>query len=216
LTEHPWWEPERTVLDVDIDWVRSVALEELAERLAEAEAVPGERQREPGKPGSFDPWSSRRPAIEAALAARRGGATLRQAAAAAGVHVATLCRWQARSPALAEALEEARREAWGRRSPRNRLRPHVPWDRRCPLCGANVLVLAATRRESGRDLLLVLLQGWPEKFRFWRCSRWPSCRFASWRPRAPGDCPRCGAARFWSHSRQSIGCSGCGARTSPE
>jgi len=35
-------------------------------------------------------------AVEALLKARRAGTTLRRAAAVAGVHVATVCRWQAR------------------------------------------------------------------------------------------------------------------------
>ncbi len=134
--------------------------------------------------------------VAALLRARRAGATLRQAAAAAGVHVATVCRWQARSPELHRLLHEADREARREKyMSRPRGCPRVPWRRDCPDCGAAVEVRSAYR--------------W---MRFWRCSRWPFCRFASWRPRAPLDCPACGGARFWSHSRRSVGCPGCGAR----
>jgi hypothetical protein len=48
--------------------------------------------------------------------------------------------------------------------------------------------------------------------RFWRCGRWPLCSWASWRPRAPRNCKRCGAPCYWSHSRKSIGCSACKMR----
>jgi hypothetical protein len=51
------------------------------------------------------------------------------------------------------------------------------------------------------------------KAHFWRCGRWPECPWASWRPRASRDYRRCGAPRYWSHSRLSIVCSGCGVRT---
>jgi hypothetical protein len=133
---------------------------------------------------------------EALLSARESGATLRQAAAAAGVHVATVCRWQARCPELHHQLHEvateARREKYWRRDWR---RPRVPWRDECPKCSASLQV------RSAYGLL-----------RFWRCSRWPYCPFASWRPRAPWDCSECGAACLWSHSRRSIGCTECGAR----
>jgi PAS domain S-box-containing protein len=47
-----------------------------------------------------------------------------------------------------------------------------------------------------------------------RCGRrWPLCPWASWRPRAPRNCPACGGACFWSHSRKSISCGTCGKRT---
>jgi hypothetical protein len=52
-----------------------------------------------------------RAAVEAMLAARETGATLRQAAAAAGVHVATVCRWQKRDPGLKAALQRAAEDA---------------------------------------------------------------------------------------------------------
>jgi hypothetical protein len=48
---------------------------------------------------------------------------------------------------------------------------------------------------------------------FWCCARRSACGWMSWRPRAPRDCPRCGSPRFWSHSRKSVGCDGCGLRT---
>jgi hypothetical protein len=132
-------------------------------------------------------------AVSALLISRRTGATLREAADAAGVHVATVCRWQNRDPALRQKLREAAAEALeGEVEPR----PSVSWRRDCPLCQAKVVVRSARG-----------------KARFWRCGRWPACPWASWRPRAPRNCRRCGAPRFWSHSRKSIVCSGCGVRT---
>ncbi|HEY1376401.1 MAG TPA: helix-turn-helix domain-containing protein [Gemmataceae bacterium] len=140
--------------------------------------------------------AARRTAARAAmLAARRQGATLREAAAAAGVHVATVCRWQARDPELRDALAEAAEDAREQLRP-PRPRPPVRWRRDCPLCRAKVVIRSA----AGRG-------------RFWRCGRWPRCPWASWRPRAPRDCPRCGAYRVWSHSRKSVVCTGCGLRT---
>jgi hypothetical protein len=132
-------------------------------------------------------------AVQTLLKARRAGNTLRWSAVLAGVHVATVCRWQARDPALRKALADAAREAKDRRKAEPR--PQVRWRRDCPLCKAKVVVRTARGR------------------RFWRCGRWPECPWASWRPRAPRNCRRCGAARFWSHSRLSVGCSGCGVRT---
>ncbi|HZY87510.1 MAG TPA: hypothetical protein VFE78_21915 [Gemmataceae bacterium] len=144
------------------------------------------------------PPARRRSAVQALLQARAAGLTLRQAAQSAGVHVATVCRWQNSDPALRAALEEARaaaREAEllgtgpGRAS--------VRWRRDCPLCRARVVVRTA------------------RGVRFWRCGRWPRCEWASWRPRAPRDCRHCGSPCFWSHSRRSIGCGGCGRRVFP-
>jgi hypothetical protein len=134
-----------------------------------------------------------RKAIEKALDAREAGATLREAAAAASVHVATLCRWQARSPSLREALRDAESEARRMhylRQPRSR--PHVPWSRVCPECGGEVVVRTS-----------------PGMLHYWRCDNWPRCRWASWRPPALLDCPRCGGPCLWSHSRKSIGCTRC-------
>jgi hypothetical protein len=138
-------------------------------------------------------------AVEALLGARRVGATLREAATAAGVHVATACRWQAHDPELREALAEAHRQAQVRH---HRLtwwpRPRVPWRDDCPLCHAQVVVRTA-----------------PGKLTFWGCSRWPACGWESWRPRSPWDCDRCGGPRYWSHSRKSISCGACGTRICP-
>jgi hypothetical protein len=134
-----------------------------------------------------------RDAVQTLLKARRAGNTLRWLAVLAGVYVATVCRWQARDPALRKAMADAAREAKEQR--KTEPRPQVPWRRDCPECKAKVVVRTARGR------------------RFWRCGRWPLCQWASWRPRAPRNCRRCGAARFWSHSRLSVVCSGCGVRT---
>jgi hypothetical protein len=135
--------------------------------------------------------------IEELLRRVRQGLSLRSAAALAGIHVATVCRWQARAPDLCGQIAQARREARERRRSARRpeQRPHVRWRRDCPLCRAKVVVRTARGR------------------RFWRCGRWPLCAWASWRPRVPRNCRRCGAACFWSHSRKSIACSACGVRT---
>jgi hypothetical protein len=134
-------------------------------------------------------------AVSALLDARRTGATLREAAEEAGVHVATVCRWQNRDPALRKALYEALNESFPEfEEPR----PSVRWRRDCPLCQAKVVVRSAKG-----------------KARFWRSGRWPLCPWASWRPRASRNCKRCGGPRYWSHSRKSIVCGGCGVRTSP-
>src|SRR6516225_2020327 len=119
--------------------------------------------------------------LEEAFCAREEGATLRESAAAAGVHVATLCRWQNRESWIKEALRDAENFARRRRyALLPRRRPRVPWRRDCPLCGRPVVVRTGSR------------------YRFWRCSFWPICPFASWRPRAPWDCPECAGPRFWS------------------
>ncbi|HEY7309549.1 MAG TPA: hypothetical protein VH643_09340 [Gemmataceae bacterium] len=133
--------------------------------------------------------------VTSLLRARRTGATLRDAAAAAGVHVATVCRWQNRDPTLRKALRQAADEA---RPEFDDPRPSVRWRRDCPLCKAKVVVRSAKG-----------------KARFWRCGRWPECPWASWRPRASRNCKRCGGPRYWSHSRKSIVCGGCGVRTWP-
>lgn len=151
------------------------------------------------KRGDFNPWRDRPRAVVALLAARRGGATLAEAATVAGVHIATACRWANRSPALRTALDDARRFAKTlkhRRRPRRR--PNVPTRRQCPDCGGAVQV----RTADGR-------------LKFWRCARWPRCPWASWRPRAPWDCPACGGSCLWSHSRKSVSCSRCGGRWRP-
>jgi ssDNA-binding Zn-finger/Zn-ribbon topoisomerase 1 len=143
----------------------------------------------------FDPWRDRKAAVGELLKARELGATLREAAAAAGIHVATLCDWKNRSRMLAYALSLAQKRVPLRplASCLMRTRPGVPFHRLCPECGAD----AQVRSACGGGL------------RFWRCSRWPACRWASWRPRHPLDCPTCRGHRFWSHSRKSVSCSRC-------
>jgi hypothetical protein len=129
---------------------------------------------------------------------REAGYTLRRCAASAGVHVATLCRWQARVPDFHQRMREAKRlsrRVHEELSLQSDNRPKVRWRRDCPLCQARVAVRSAS-----------------PYVRFWRCGRWPLCPWASWRPRAPRDCKRCGAPCYWSHSRKSIGCSACGLR----
>jgi hypothetical protein len=150
----------------------------------------------PGRAAGGREMKANQTAVEALLKARRGGATLRQAAAAAGVHVATVCRWQARDPELWERMQNVHRKYRQLELLRDHgPRPRVRWHRDCPLCKARVVVRTA-----------------PGRLKFWRCDRWPQCLWASWRPRAPRDCTRCGAPCFWSHSRKSIGCSACGMR----
>jgi hypothetical protein len=138
----------------------------------------------------------RRAALETVLRFRRLGLTLRQAAGFAEVHVATVCRWQKADPAFRQALAEAAAEARARSGDLPSERERVPWHRDCPLCRARVVV--RTARGGGR---------------FWRCGCWPHCGWASWRPRAPRNCRRCGGPLYWAHSRKSVSCSGCGVRT---
>ena len=138
---------------------------------------------------------SRDDVIDKLLGWLRRGVRLRIAARVAGVHISTVCRWQARDPELRGRIAAARREGRERLRPRPERRPRVRWRRDCPLCRAKVVVQTARGR------------------RFWRCGRWPLCAWASWRPRAPRNCRRCGSPCYWSHSRRSIGCSGCGVRT---
>jgi hypothetical protein len=132
--------------------------------------------------------------VEDLLRLRRNGFTLGQAAELAGVHAATVCRWQKADPGLRRALASAK-DAWRERHPPEE-RPRVRWRRDCPLCRARVVVRTA------------------RGVRFWRCGRWPLCSWASWRPRAPRNCRRCGGPCYWSHSRKSTSCGACGVRTS--
>jgi hypothetical protein len=130
------------------------------------------------------------------VSAREAGLTLRDCASAIGIHVATLCRWQAHDRAFRERMIQADFSACQRRlSFKLGPRPKVRWRRDCPICKARVVV----RTTSGM-------------VRFWRCGRWPLCEWASWRPRAPRNCKHCGAPCYWSQSRKSIGCSACGVR----
>src|SRR5215472_10648030 len=112
-------------------------------------------------PSRFKPWRDREAAVERLLEAREAGATLSQAAAAAGVHVATACRWQARDRLLREALAYAGDLARRRRylASRSVRRPSVPCHPSCPECGASVEVRNAF--------------GWPGPA-FWRCRRSPA------------------------------------------
>src|SRR5205823_2884925 len=109
-----------------------------------------------------------------ALRLRGAGLTLRAVARGLQIHVATLCRWQKRCPELRAALDRAAERAGQRRRHPPKPRPSVRWRKDCPLCRARV----AVRKKGGVP--------------FWRCGRWPVCAWASWRPRAPRDCPRCG------------------------
>lgn len=141
----------------------------------------------------IDPSEDREKQITEILTAREQGATLRQAAESAGVHVATVCRWQQRDPSLREFLQEA--EQFARilkytSAPRRR--PRVPWNKVCPKCSARVVVRTA------------------HTLRFWRCRM--RCGWASWRPRAPLDCSKCGGYLLWSHSRKSVACAACKRR----
>jgi hypothetical protein len=125
---------------------------------------------------------------------RRNGCTVYECAGGAGVHVATICRWQVGNADFHQRMREA--HGLARRMDQGiDLRPKVRWRRDCPLCKARVAVRSISAY-----------------VRFWRCGRWPLCPWASWRPRAPRNCRSCGAPCYWSHSRKSIGCSGCGMR----
>jgi hypothetical protein len=130
------------------------------------------------------------------VAARRAGLTLKQAAARVGVHTATVCRWQAADPDFLRAMRDAEREYRAALlAAQPACRPAVRWRNECPLCRAKLVVRTANRRVA-----------------FWRCRRWPHCRWASWRPRYPRNCPTCQGTRFWSHSRKSVVCDHCRVR----
>ncbi len=53
-------------------------------------------------------------ATELALVVRRAGGSLRQAAEAAGIHVATLCRWKRSDPAFRLKLNKAAPQVRGK------------------------------------------------------------------------------------------------------
>ena len=131
------------------------------------------------------------------IRARRSGWTLREACERAGVHVATACRWQNDYPDFALKLCNAAGHAADERFERERLfgRRLVRWRNECPTCRAKLVV----RTTAGA-------------IRFWRCGRWPLCPWASWRPRHPRNCTKCGGPRFWSHSRKTVVCDPCGMR----
>lgn len=155
------------------------------------------RKRNRRKYRLIDPWRDREQAVVRLLEARELGLSLRQAAELAGLHLATVCRWQIRSRILHEALRQADRLARlvRRLARKYDRRPAVLWSKDCPVCEAALQV----RRAYGM-------------YAFWRCSRWPRCPFKSWRPRALGDCQRCGGIRHWSYSRKSVACACCGMR----
>jgi hypothetical protein len=142
----------------------------------------------------FNPCRDRPTSIVKLLDARAAGGTLRQSAAAAAVHPATLCRWLLLSPVLAAAMRLAGVSA---RDRRRRARPYRPWvscHPSCPECGAKVQV-----RSCGGS--------W--SVRFWRCT---GCPWKSWRPRHPRDCSACGGSREWSRSRRTVLCATCRKR----
>src|SRR5262245_11523688 len=161
--------------------------------------TPGEhamrRGRDKGRNRRLDPWKDRSSAIEEILHGVVQGQSLRKAAAAAGVHQATVYRWGSVSKLFADVLRAARADGrnWVWAQQWHCRRPRVSFSRDCPRCGCKVVIYK--RFGPGGT--------------FWRCSKWPACLFASWRPRAQGDCPACGGARFWSHSRKSIACEEC-------
>jgi ssDNA-binding Zn-finger/Zn-ribbon topoisomerase 1 len=142
-----------------------------------------------------------RPTTQSALLALvRGGLTIRAACAAVGIHPATAHRWTNASIGFALSLTNARGQAQEDLATNDELRQtcRIPVHDRCPLCTAEIDAVYTARTAR--------------KFRFWRCSTWPACPWASWRPRAPEDCPRCGGVRLWSHTRKTVVCTGCGAR----
>lgn len=146
----------------------------------------------------LDPWRDRQPTIEKILRLIDQGLSLRKAAQAAGVHVATVCRWQIVSTtlygALHEAADRARRRKYASR-PLDYDRPPVPIHPCCPWCRKLVDIKTGTYG-----------------FYFWQCSKWPDCGWRSWRPRAPWDCP-CGGALLWSWNRKTVVCIWCEKRT---
>jgi hypothetical protein len=145
----------------------------------------------------IDPAIDREEVVDRIVELRADGMSFREAARQAGVHVATVCRWQARSPEVLDAMRDAtdcasRAQVLARAYCRPR---SVPWSDRCPECQGHVEVRPAC--------------GF---LHFWRCNdRW-SCGWKSWRPRFPLDCPKCGTYRLWSFSRKSVVCAGCGDR----
>lgn len=143
------------------------------------------------------------------VAGRRAGLSLAAASAAAGVHVATVCRWQNADPAFAAALQSAEaahaREKYAariaeyERTRRRRLVPPpvVAVHPDCPECRS-----PAVRRRAR----------WGYPAAFWGCSSWPLCPWGSWRPRHAEDCGACGGPRYWSHSRLTVSCPRCRTR----
>jgi hypothetical protein len=156
------------------------------------------------------------------VAKRRAGETLVEAATAAGVHVATVCRWKNTDSRFAAAIrkaeeavtreirkndkkrleeylakrEAAEQERYVRRLFREQLRNcAVPTNPYCPRFGA----LSEIRKALW----------W---IPFWRCSRYPWCSWASWRPRYPRNCSTCRGPMYWSEIRLSFSCPRCKVR----
>ena len=127
----------------------------------------------------FDPWPARRDAVVRLVEARAGGATLRQAAEAAGVHPGTACRWRLRSPVVAAALRMAVDAARERRRLTRATRPWVRWHPSCPACGGAVEV-RQDREGSGRLLAVRQPAGVPmEKLAAAAPGRLPGVRRAA-------------------------------------
>jgi hypothetical protein len=137
-----------------------------------------------------------RKAIEQRIIARVfAGETLKAAARACGVSYSTLHRWRCADNEFYRGLSKAVWEAREGREVQYRLALPRPLPIRpvCPNCDWGIV-----RR---RRALYILA--------FWYCAA--GCGWASWRPPYPVACP-CGAVRYWSLSRKSIGCPGCGRR----
>jgi hypothetical protein len=136
-----------------------------------------------------------RESIEQRIVARvLDGETLKVAARACGVSYSTLHRWRQEGGHLkyladvAWSARQEREEQYRRAVPRP-----LPIRSDCPGCGRGAV--------RGRRALGFLT--------FWYCSA--RCGWASWRPPHPAPCA-CGAVRYWSLSRKSIGCPACGRR----
>lgn len=150
------------------------------------------------------------------LVAGRG---LVAACEAAGVHVATVCRWRHTDPEFGAAVraEQTRLPVLTLPPPRpvlpplslsvydmlrwGREKPTVPVHPDCPACGATAEVVKCGYTHE-RNVPVP----------FWRCTRWPRCQWASWRPRHPLGCTVCNGPRFWADSRKSVHCPRCDLR----
>jgi len=89
--------------------------------------------------------------LDALVRLPENGHTLRDCASGVGVHVATVCRWQARDPDFYRRMREAEnvaRRIHYARFPQGSPRPLERWRRDCPLCQARVAVRTAPRKLS--------------------------------------------------------------------
>ena len=121
------------------------------------------------------------------------GLTIRAAAAAAGIHVSTLYRWRKNDKWLSWDLLDGMENAYlERHTQRERARPPLVRHPLCPACGATAVPRTAHFHR-----------------RFWGCSKWPECKWASWRPRHPEDCSTCGGPRYWSRHGRIVRCPAC-------